>query len=157
MVLPFETSLGVVIVLAWLMIFSAVVQIFDAFREGSFWHGAWKVIVGLAYFTTGLFLRFHLAVGLAALTLALIVFFVVQGVTDIVVFLRTRRRSRSGWVLLHGIVTIVLGVMIWRHWPTGALWLIGILVGIHMILTGTARLMLTAALRRASNLIPESA
>lgn len=155
--LPFETSLGVVIILAWLMIFSAVVQIFDAFRGGGFWHVIWKIVLGLAYFVTGLYLRFNLALGLAALTLALIAFFAVQGVTDIVVYFRTREIGGSSWVLLHGVITIVLAMMIWRHWPTGALWVIGTLVGIQMIVTGTTRLMLAAALRRATNLIPESA
>jgi uncharacterized membrane protein HdeD (DUF308 family) len=38
---------------------------------------------------------------------------------------------------------------IWRHWPTGSLWVVGTLVAINMMMTGITRLMLTLAVRRA--------
>jgi uncharacterized membrane protein HdeD (DUF308 family) len=48
---------------------------------------------------------------------------------------------------LNGIVSIVLAVMIWRHWPTGSLWVLGVLVGIGLLMTGTTRLMMALAIR----------
>jgi uncharacterized membrane protein HdeD (DUF308 family) len=69
--------------------------------------------------------------------------------TDIFVYLATRKSGVSGWLLLDGVITLILGLMIWRHWPSGSLWVIGLLVGINMIMTGTTRLMLSVAVRRA--------
>jgi len=155
--LPAQMSMGVVIVVSWLLMFSGIVQFIDAFRGPRGWHIAWEILVGIAYFVTGLYLRFNLGIGLAALTLALILFFVVHGVIDIFVFFRTRKSGASGWVLLHGICSFILGLMIWRHWPSGALWVIGTLVGISMIMTGTTRLMLAFAFRRAERLITREA
>jgi uncharacterized membrane protein HdeD (DUF308 family) len=49
---------------------------------------------------------------------------------------------------LDGIVTLFLGFLIWNQWPVSSLWVIGTLVGISMIMTGTTRLMMTLAARK---------
>jgi uncharacterized membrane protein HdeD (DUF308 family) len=38
--------------------------------------------------------------------------------------------------------------LIWNQWPVSSLWVIGTLVGISMIMTGTTRLMMTLAARK---------
>ena len=147
--LPIEMSFGVVIVIAWLLMISGVVQFVHAFRSTGVGPTLWKIVVAVAYFVTGLYLRLNLGLGIAALTLTLIAFFVVQGFIDIFVYLRTRNSGVSSWLLLDGIISLILGLMIWRHWPSGSLWVVGALVGINMIMTGMTRLMLTVAVRRA--------
>jgi uncharacterized membrane protein HdeD (DUF308 family) len=119
------------------------------FRCKGIGHGIWKFLIALIYVTAGIYLRLNLGIGIAALTLALIAFFVSQGLIDIFVYLRTRKTRASGWVLLDGAVTLLLGLMIWRHWPSGSQWVIGMLVGINMMFTGITRLMLAIGVRRA--------
>ena len=148
--LPIEMSFGVVIVIAWLLMISGVVQFINAIRGKTAGSRVWAAVIAVIYFIMGLFLRLDLGIGVAALTLALIGFFLAQGVIDIVVYFRTRNAGASGWLLFEGIVTLILGLMIWRHWPSGSLWVIGTLVGINMIMTGTTRLMLALAARRVT-------
>ena len=155
--LPVEMSLGVVIVVCWLLMIGAVVHVIDAFKGSGVWHTIWQVTVAIVYFVTGLYLRFNLGIGLVTLTLALMVFFVVQGLADIFIYFKVRKTLPSRSLLLHGIVTLVLGLMIWMHWPSSSLWVIGTLVGINMIMTGATRLMLTLAVRRAFKAIPQAA
>jgi uncharacterized membrane protein HdeD (DUF308 family) len=155
--LPVEMSLGVVIVVCWLLMIGAVVHVIDAFKGSGVWHTIWQITVAVIYFLTGLYLRFNLGIGLVTLTLALIVFFVVQGLADIFIYLRVRKSIPSGSLLLHGIVTLILGLMIWMHWPSSALWVVGTLVGINMIMTGTTRLMLTLAVRKVMKSVPQTA
>ena len=38
--------------------------------------------------------------------------------------------------------------MIWRHYPSSSVWVIGTLVGINLLMTGVSRLMMVGALRR---------
>jgi uncharacterized membrane protein HdeD (DUF308 family) len=38
--------------------------------------------------------------------------------------------------------------MIWKAWPSSSAWAIGILLGISMLFSGIARLMLSLAARR---------
>jgi uncharacterized membrane protein HdeD (DUF308 family) len=151
-VLPIEMSFGVVIVASWLLIFSALVQFVHLFRCRGFGHGLWKGLIATAYLATGVYLRLHPGFGVAALTLVLIMFFVIQGLIDIGIYFRTRKSGVSAWLLLDGLITLILGLMIWRHWPTNSLWVIGLLAGINMISTGITRLMLTIGIRRAGNL-----
>lgn len=148
-VLPIEMSLGVVIVTSWLLIFSAIVQFVHLFRCRGIGQGIWKALIAIAYLATGVYLRLNLGFGIAALTLVLIAFFVVQGAIDIVLYFRSRKRGASIWLLLDGMITLMLGVMIWRHWPSSSLWVIGLLAGINMMTTGITRLMLTIGIRRA--------
>lgn len=155
--LPVEMSFGVVIVISWLLIISAVFQFIHVFSCKGFGSALWKTLIAAVYFATGLFLRLNLAIGVKALTLLLIWFFVVQGVIEIIFYLRTRKSGVSGWVLFDGLVSLILGILIWRHWPSGALWVIGILVGINMLMTGMTRLMLTLAVRRATKLVAQPA
>jgi len=156
-VLPVEMSFGVVIIASWLLIFSAVVQFVHLFRCRGIGHGIWKGLIALAYLAMGVYLRMHPGFGVAALTLALIVFFVVQGLVDVAIYFRTRKSGVSAWLLLDGLITLILGLMIWRHWPTNSLWVVGLLAGINMISTGITRLMLTMAIRRATKLAVQSA
>jgi uncharacterized membrane protein HdeD (DUF308 family) len=145
-------SLGVVLLVSWLLIIGGIVQFVHVFRCQGIGDGIWKALIAIIYFVTGLYLRFNLRVGLAALTLVLIAFFVAQGLVDIFAYFRTRQSGMSRWLLFDGLITLLLGVMIWRRWPSSAIWVIGLLVGINMIMTGITRLMLSLGIRRAIKL-----
>jgi uncharacterized membrane protein HdeD (DUF308 family) len=154
--LPVEMSLGVVIVISWLLMISGVVQFVNAIRGRGTGSRFWMGIIAIIHFAMGVYFRLNLGIGIAALTLALIAFFVAQGVIDIWAYFRARRSGASRWLMLEGVFTLILGLMIWRHWPSGSLWVIGTLVGINMIMTGTTRLMLALAIRRAQKVLEQT-
>ena len=52
-----------------------------------------------------------------------------------------------GWVLLSGLITRLLGILIWRQLPGAAVWVIGTFVGIDMIFAGWSWVMLALAAR----------
>jgi uncharacterized membrane protein HdeD (DUF308 family) len=53
-------------------------------------------------------------------------------------------------VLVDGIITLLLGLMIYMQWPLSSFWAIGILVGVSMIISGVSRVMLSLAVRKAT-------
>jgi uncharacterized membrane protein HdeD (DUF308 family) len=117
-------------------------------------HGAgsviWKLLVGLAI--SG-FRRIHARPsgaerGIASLVLAAL--FVIEGVLNIVLYFKMRPLQGSIWVLVDGLITLLLGAMIYLQWPFSAIWAIGILVGVSMMISGFARLALSSAVRRAT-------
>jgi uncharacterized membrane protein HdeD (DUF308 family) len=146
--LPLATSLGVVVVVGWLVIFSGAFQFIHAFQSKGAGHIVWKLLVAIFYLIFGFYLLWHPLIGVAAFTLVLAAFFVAEGVTDLVVYFGTRKALGSGWILFDGIITLILGLLVWRHWPSSSVWVIGTLVGISMIMTGTTRLMLSLATRQ---------
>jgi len=77
----------------------------------------------------------------------LAVFFFVEGLFRIVAALAGRFRHR-GWVLFNGIITLLLGVMIWRQWPLDGLYVIGLFIGINLIFSGVGYIMLGMSVRQ---------
>jgi len=56
-------------------------------------------------------------------------------------------------VLVDGIVTLLLGLMIYMQWPLSSVWAIGILVGVSMIISGVSRVMLSLAVRKVTTAV----
>jgi uncharacterized membrane protein HdeD (DUF308 family) len=156
MALPVATSVGVVIVIGWLVIFAGLAQLVHAFQSKGIGHIGWKLLVSVLYLAAGAYLIDHPALGVAGFTLALAIFLCAEGAMDVVAYFSTRKSGQSGWVLVDGIITLVLGFMIWNQWPVSSLWVIGTLVGISMVMTGTTRLMMALAARKLASRVADS-
>lgn len=153
--LPIASSVGVALVIGWLVLFAGIAQVVHAFRSEGIGHIIWKLVVAVFYIATGAYLIARPALGVAALTLVLGAFLFAEGVADVIAYFSARKFGASPWMLLDGIVTLVLGFMIWNRWPLGSLWVIGTLVGISMVMTGTTRLMMALAVRRLADHVSE--
>ena len=145
---PLVAAVAVNAVIAWLIILAGAVHLVVGFHS----HGAgsliWKLLVGLAYIFIGAYLLLHPLLGIATLTLLLASLFLIEGVLDIVLYFNLRPLHGAGWLLLDGIVTLLLSLLIWSHWPSSSAWAIGTLVGVSMIMSGVTRVMLSLAVRR---------
>jgi uncharacterized membrane protein HdeD (DUF308 family) len=75
---------------------------------------------------------------LLTLTLLLIVFFVVEGISKVIFSLTIRPFPNWGWVLVSGIVGILLAFYLWASIPVTPIWLLGVLLGIELICEGVA-------------------
>src|SRR3712207_5482194 len=135
---PVFSSAAVVVLLGWLLIISGVVQglsLIGARQVPHFWLQLISVI--LAVLIGVLFLR-DPAQGPVTITLLLIVFFMIEGISKVVFALTIRPFPHWGWVLASGLVGIVLALILWTNLPVTALWLVGVLLGINLISVGTA-------------------
>ena len=148
---PLLAAVAVNAVVAWLIVFAGVVHLILAFRA----HGAgsmiWKLLVGIAYVCFGGYLIVHPLLGVASLTLLLASLFVIEGVLDIVLYVKMRPIQGSTWVLLDGIVTLLLGLLIYMQWPSSSAWAIGTLVGVSLIISGVARVAMSMAVHEAAD------
>jgi uncharacterized membrane protein HdeD (DUF308 family) len=141
------------VAIAWLIVLAGAVHVILAFRA----HGAgsmiWKLLVGVAYVCFGVYLILHPVLAVASLTLVLASLFLIEGVLDIVLFVKMRSVGGSTWVLLDGIITLLLGLMIYMQWPSSSAWAIGTLVGVSMIISGVTRVMMSLAVRKAAQTV----
>jgi uncharacterized membrane protein HdeD (DUF308 family) len=140
------TTLAAVIVLGVTLMVSGVAVIVAAF-----WTGKWsgfllQILVGLLYLMAGFAITEQPGEGAVAATLLLASFFIVLGVFRVIAAL-TAHLPQWGWVLLNGVVTLLLGVVIYKHFPQSVPWVIGLLVGIEMLFNGWTWIMLSLALR----------
>ena len=94
--LPFATSWGVVLVIAWLIVFSGAFQFIHAFQSHGVGHIVWKLLVAILYLIVGIYFLLHPMLGVAAFTFALAIFFVVEGVFDLVAYFPAAQCRRLG-------------------------------------------------------------
>jgi len=147
---PFIAAVALNVVIAWLIVVAGVVHLVLAFHAQGAGSLIWKLLVGLAYLFFGAYLIMHPVLGVATLTLVLASLFLIEGVLDVILFFRMRSVGGSSWVLVDGIITLLLGVLIYMQWPSSSGWAIGTLVGVSLIISGVSRVMLSLAVRRAT-------
>jgi uncharacterized membrane protein HdeD (DUF308 family) len=146
--MPNIATLAVEIFVGWLFFIAGI------FRAVSVWHArqmpgfGWSMLSGLLAVLLGLILIARPLAGVLTLTMVLIAFFILEGITAIVVAVQHREHLRSwGWVLFSGIVDLLLAYLIWAGWPNSTDWAIGLLVGINMVFLGLSLLMTALAAR----------
>jgi uncharacterized membrane protein HdeD (DUF308 family) len=148
---PLAAGIAVNIVIAWLLVFSGCVHLVFSWNARSGGGFLWELLVGILYIFIGVYLLMHPVAGLISLTIALAIYLFLEAILEFVLGFTLRPLPGTGWLIFDGIVTLILAVMVWRTWPTSAPWLIGTLVGISMLFSGTARLMLSLAARSVTS------
>jgi len=136
-----------VLLLGWLLIGSAIVHVVHLIRNSevrSTWHIAAVILDLLA----GFFLILNPAIGALSLTLVLAAFFLASGIARVAAAVSSGTPHRF-WPILNGAVSILLGLLLFIHWPSSGLWFIGLAIGIELIFRGWAWVMLAFALRSA--------
>ena len=151
--LPMVSSIGIVILVAWLILFAGVAHLIFAFQSRSVGAFLWELLLAVVYGFAGIYMLMHPLLGLVSLTLVLAVFFLVEGVIEIVLYFNIRKVPNSGWVLFDGIITLILGLLIWSNWPSASAWVVGTLVGISLMFSGISRFMLSLAIRDLSQIV----
>jgi uncharacterized membrane protein HdeD (DUF308 family) len=86
--------------------------------------------------------------GMVSLTLGLAIYLFAEGLLEFILGFRLRPMPGSGWLFVDGVITLLLAVLILRTWPVDSAWVLGTLLGISMLFSGMARLMISLAARR---------
>ncbi len=146
------TTIASVLVFGWLLMIGGVIEIVHGFQTHR-WGGFFlHLLAGLLFLVAGLVFFTNPLAGALSLTLLLGAFFLVGGVFEIVGAVRLRA-PHWAWAVLGGLITAVLGLMLWAQWPSSGLWFIGFAVGISMIFRGWAWVMLGMMARGAERVI----
>jgi len=145
---PAVAGLAVTLLVGWLLVFGSAAHFAAAFKGGATGQVVFQVLVGLLYVVVGIYFITHPLMGVGTLTLVLAAVILAEGVLEVVAYFKMKGAGASGWLLFNGLVTVLLGGMIWFHWPSSTVWAIGILVGVNLLMTGTSRLMFGLAARK---------
>lgn len=111
----------------------------------------WQILLGVLYIGTGVMLLVTPRTGVLSLTLLLGTFLLTEGVFELIMAFKVRPQKNWLYLLGNGIITLVLGGMIWAQWPLNAPWVIGTLVGVSILFTGISRVMLSLGGRSTLN------
>jgi len=105
---------------------------------GFFLHLFLSIVYGVA----GIFIIADPELNALTLTLLLAFSLIITGVMRIFVSL-VRDIPHKPWLFINGLLTLILGILIWRQWPVSGLWVLGTFLGIDAIFTGWTWIMLS--------------
>lgn len=138
----FYATMFSVFILGIFLLAAGVVQIVQAFLARK-WSGLFlSLILGILYILVGFFCAARPEVAAISLTLWIAAFCFIIGIYRMISSL-ILQFDQWGWVFFNGLITFILGAMIYAQWPFSGLWVIGLFVGVDMILSGWSWILLS--------------
>jgi uncharacterized membrane protein HdeD (DUF308 family) len=143
MVAPVLTGLSIALLVGVLVVVAGVVRLVWAFQAGSVGEGILKFLLAGLTLVCGMLLVANPLFASGFLTILLSLYFIVDGISEIAVGLGTKR----GWFIFAGVISILLGVLLWAQFPLSGAWALGILLGIKLLFIGLIMIMGGSAAR----------
>ena len=148
---PLVAGLSVTVIVGVMLLIGGIGQCFLAFQAGAFGEGLLIFIMGALTAGAGFYLFNQPLAGLASITVFLAAYFVVVGISELIGAFQIRPAEGWGMMLFNGIVTLLLGIMIWRQFPLSGAWAVGILFGIKLVVGGGSLIIIGRTVRGAAN------
>ena len=150
---PFIATLVVETFAGWLFLTGGFVGLAALLTTRNVPGFAWTLLSAVLAILIGAFLVWRPFAGLVTLTMALAVFFVVQGIVQILTALDHRALfARSWpWMVVSGIADLILAGLIIAGWPGSVAWALGLLIGINLFMSGLALVMTAIACRSVND------
>lgn len=133
---PLQASIAAVLIAGWTFILFGVLKLAHSFSfEG--WAGfTWSLLVGVLACVVGLSLLFNPAAGLISLTTLVGVLLIVLGGVKAIYAASLRPVSGWGWALASGLLSMLLGILIFADFQWAATSALGILLAVELISNG---------------------
>jgi uncharacterized membrane protein HdeD (DUF308 family) len=144
---PVAASISAAILAGWALLFGAVSRLFAVFRADRTSERLTHLALGLLYLMAGLYLLLFPVSGTITLTIVLVAYFLASGAVILASAVQTWGSDNTAWRVFFGLLSIVLGLMIWADLPSSAAWAIGLLIGIQLIFAGTDLIFIGLAAR----------
>ena len=149
---PVIATIAIDIYVGWLFLFSGVIGLIALFSSHHIPAFLWTLITAALSVALGILLIWKPVEGALSLTFVLTAFFLVEGVFQIATSLvyRDSLPGTWGWMLASGVSDLLLVAIIVLGWPATGVWVLGLLVGINLFMSGWAIVMMAFAGRQAT-------
>jgi uncharacterized membrane protein HdeD (DUF308 family) len=147
---PQLSTVAVDLYAGWMFLLSGVAGLLFMFLAPTVPAFLWLLLTAVLSLFVGVLLLWHPVAGVVSLTLALIAFFIVEGLFQIAAAIvhRDALRGSWGWMVMSGIADLLLAAIIISGWPGTATWALGLIVGINLISSGVPIVAIALAGRR---------
>ncbi len=154
---PAVAGKAVVTVIGVVLLLAGIAQLVSSLRLDGWRRKLPPLLLGVITSVCGVALLGEPWIGMEFIALILAAFFCIEGVWKIIASFNYR--PASGWLamLASGVLTLVLGVLIYRQWPLSGIWAIGILVGVDLLMTGVSMVAVAMTLRQLQRMRKDSA
>jgi uncharacterized membrane protein HdeD (DUF308 family) len=143
---PFIAGVSLAIAVGFILIFGGAGQLVFALKARA---GLFSIILAVLTIIAGGYMVSNPGVALATMTMVLALYLVISGFFEVMMALQIKPVKGWGWVLFGGVISLLLGAMIWSQFPVSGAWTIGTLIGIKLFFSGWALLMFGLTARSA--------
>jgi uncharacterized membrane protein HdeD (DUF308 family) len=146
---PWMTGFAVLWLIGVLVMAAGIMRMIWAFGAGSLGKGILVFLIGVLTLLAGIVVISHPLMSSAVLTVVLAIYFVADGLAELFAAggLPSGQQGK-GWLIFDGIVTLILGVMLFTGFPLAGVLAIGVLLGIKLLFVGITMLTLGSAAGR---------
>jgi uncharacterized membrane protein HdeD (DUF308 family) len=135
-IVPAVLTITVELFIGWLFVFGGLIKgyrTFTTYSESGFWV---SLISALFFLVIGVLLLAFPLSGVLSLTMLLAIFFLAEGIAQIIMGFQLTDAPKWGWLVVSGVISLIMGGIILSGWPSTAAWVIGLIVGINLLFLG---------------------
>lgn len=140
--LPRFAGMTVGVLVGIFLLLSGVVRMAFAWVASSWGSAFLRFVFGVLAIVAGGVMVAQPGTGLRVITVIAIAYFIVDGVSAILFAIRLPPAAGGGSVLLSGILSLAIGIMIWRGWPLPGEQMLGIYIGAKLLIDGIVMLVI---------------
>jgi len=155
---PALATIVVDVYVGWLFLIAGIVGLVAIFSARNIPAFLWNLLTAALSLGVGVLLIWKPVEGALSLTILLIAFFITESVFQLVTSIAYRELLPDtwGWMLVSGISDLALALIITLAWPISAIWAIGLIVGVNLITSGWAIVMVAFAGRKFAETLKQS-
>src|SRR5215470_5525296 len=138
LVYPAIASVAIVRLLGWFLIISGILQaigLIGAREAPFFWMELLSAVLAIVI---GVLLLRHTDAGMLFFSVLFLIYFMIEGIAKTIFAFIIRPIPNWGWVLVSGLLGIVFSVYLWANLSTVSDWMLGVLLGVLLLVEGTA-------------------
>lgn len=147
------TIAGTLFIGAMLLI-GGIVQVVHAFMDRQWQAFLFHLLAGLLSAIAGFLIMAEPIQGSVAITIFLAIALVLAGALRIAIAVQHREMQGWGMLLFAGIVTVIVGILLYATLPWSGLWVLGTLIAVELIVQGIGWIRLGFAMRQ--DVLPRS-
>jgi len=145
--MPYITGQSVLTLIGILVMAGGIMRMIWAFKAGSLGKGILVFVIGGLTLLAGFWVITEPFIAAGALTIVLSVYFFLDGFAEIMAALSLV--EGKGWLIFDGVVTVVLGALLFMGFPFSGPLAVGLLLGFKLLLAGISMLTLGSAAKQA--------
>lgn len=148
---PWLATLSVEMIIGALLLTGGIAQMLQSFSVPR-WRGTLPgfVLAGLAIIT-GLLMLFFPVAGIITLTMLVTLFFLLSGTAKILFAVQIKPAMGWGWTMVSGLMSLGLALFILFKFNEALPWVLGLLVGIDLVITGFWMMALAASFKKMND------
>ena len=148
---PLAAGVSITVLVGALLAIGGISECLLAFRAGALGRALLLFLLGALTAFVGFYMVSQPIEGLAAISVFLAAYFSVTGLFELIAAIQARPAQGWGLLLFNGIVTLILGLLIWVQLPLSGAWAVGVLFGIKLLMSGWWLIVVGGSARRATS------